>query len=83
MEDDKLNMTLPRPLFVRCIDASNLSDQIDESEKLIEGKTYIAVTKINNILSDNEGFVLLDVNPLPFRGYGTYRFEVINNLSVN
>jgi hypothetical protein len=83
MEDEELNMTLPRPLFVTCIDASDQSDQIDESERLIEGKTYIAVTKINNILSDNEGYVLLDVNPEPYKGFGTYRFEEINTISVN
>ena len=83
MENDKLNMTMPRPMFVICRDASDQSDQIDESERLVEGRTYIAITKINNLIGGNEGYVLLDVNPLPYRGFGTYRFEAMEFISVN
>lgn len=74
----KLNQTIEEPFRVVCIDASNLDDKIDASERLVEGYEYIVTNVFSNILGDgNEAYKLLDINPEPFKGYGTYRFRII------
>ena len=86
---DRLNQTIKHPFKVICVDDSVKPDNIDDDQWIKEGEEYIVTNKFSNILGDNEAFTLLDKNPEPYRGYGTYRFQIVkgnyvcNAFSVN
>ena len=75
--------TYSSPFRVICIDTEDKPWNIDIEQWPEENTEYIVTGLFKDIVSGETSFVLLDMDPEPYKGYKANRFAISNSFSVN